>query len=347
MLKHKLNVILLFEVFINLVFWLILLWLRPGEQIVMISVDIGELTTQEKPLHQSLLLNLFCFYTCYLFIIPKLIKRSIIILVICSLLFILLITELDKMLATGGLFTNEENKFLFVYSISIISHSFFAVSALIIQRSFNTIKHTKQVKEQAESHTKTELNLLKQQIHPHFLFNVLNSLYSSSYQYGDNKTAAGIGQLSDLLRYMLYETNADKVPLNNEVNYLNDYIKLQMLRFSEDVELNFSHTPSYKGINIAPMLLITLVENAFKHGITPQQKNKIEINLSCNNNTITFRVSNPVQGINYKSLNYKDDEMGGVGLTNLKRRLSILYHNKHDMTTTIDNDIFTAELILR
>ena len=336
MVKYKLNFLLLSEVCIHLLFWLALFLLKAQNQVLVITTASDVLSLNENKLANYV--GVLTFYWFYLLLIPRCIKRSLLVSLSVAILSLFVITALDSMLSNRDLIVQLD----LMYWINFVGHCYFAISALIIQRSFAKIKRSWYDNAQQAQHTKTELALLKQQIHPHFLFNVLNSLFSSSYQYGDHKTSEGIGQLSDLLRYMLYETSADKVSLGNELNYLNDYIKLQMLRFSEDVQLEFVNSGHCSDTKIAPMLLITLVENAFKHGVIPEQKNSININLSCENNTIVFRVSNVV-----KANTAADKSVGGVGLINLERRLALLYDNKHQFTTAIKNNIFTAELILR
>ena len=163
--------------------------------------------------------------------------------------------------------------------------------SLGIKRYALNLKRSEMVKEMNLALAQIELAALKQQISPHFMFNVLNSLYSTSYMSGDTRTSRGIEQLSSLLRYMLYEANSQKVQLQKEVDYLDNYIRLQMLRFSDDVELEFNKSEFASNTHIAPMLLIVLVENAFKHGVNTKDKSFISITLSVKNSVISFEIS--------------------------------------------------------
>ena len=141
---------------------------------------------------------------------------------------------------------------------------------------------------------------------------------------------------------MLYETQADKVPIKEELTYLNSYIDLQMLRFSEDVTLEYTNNDGGYNIDIAPMLFITLIENAFKHGITPEKNNKIVINISYKQQEVTLVVTNPIA-----RSSQLENKTGGVGLVNLRRRLLLLYPQSHEFNTDVSNNTFIAKLILR
>lgn len=338
--KFKLNFISVFEVVSHLLFWLLIIWLKNQNKIFFIASQSEIINVNGSELTHFI--PVLTFYWFYLFLIPRLMNRSQVLFLSVSLISLISISEINSFISV---FTNAKIsffKFDIIYWFNFVVHLLFAISALVIKQLFSKLKHSWSVKEQEVDHTKTELALLKQQIHPHFLFNVLNSLFSSSYHYGDEKTAEGIGQLSDLLRYMLYETGSERVPIKNELDYLNDYIKLQMLRFSDDVDLEFSCDGELSDIEIAPMMLITLVENAFKHGVFPQRKNSIKINLKIEQKNIIFTVSNA-----YQQIISEGKQIGGLGLTNLKKRLMLIYKNKHQFTTSINNKVFTAELLLR
>jgi len=288
------------------------------------------------------LLNMLSFYWFYFFVIPRYFNCARLKFIFVTLISIVILTEINNMAIIVTSANHTHNTQGIAYWFSLVAHFFWALSALFIQRIFANLKRNTMIKEQEIQHTKTELAFLKQQIHPHFLFNVLNSLYSSSYKYGDKKTSEGIGQLADLLRYMLYETQADKVPIKEELTYLNSYIDLQMLRFSEDVTLEYTNNEVGYNIDIAPMLFITLIENAFKHGITPEKKNKIVINISYNEQEVTLIVINPIA-----PSSQLENKVGGVGIINLRRRLLLLYPQNHGFNTDISNNTFTAKLILR
>lgn len=234
------------------------------------------------------------------------------------------------------------SKVLFYYNFKINSAYF--TLAVIFKILVSWLKQINLQKKIQSQQLKTELALLKSQVHPHFLFNTLNSLYVSAYEYGDDTTAEGIGKLSHLLRYMLYETNQAKVPLVNEVDYLKNYVALQEMRFGNDTEIRFNIDGDISGFVIAPMLLITLIENAFKHGVSPAQKTSISIHLVMKVKRLEFIVQNDLLEKRIKPA--LEGNSGGIGLTNLKKRLMIIYPEKFTFNTTIEHKKFTARLIL-
>jgi LytS/YehU family sensor histidine kinase len=185
---------------------------------------------------------------------------------------------------------------------------------------------------------KNELELLKSQINPHFLFNSLNNIDSLIRTLPENASNALI-TLSDMLRYMIYETLSDHVLLNKEIVYINNYIKLQQLRFRNPDYIKAAFPDNCNDIHIAPMLLIPFIENAFKYAFNKGKLPVIEISLQCSNEVLLFRCQNY-----YKSEKTQNERTGGVGLQNVKRRLELLYPSKHNLTITNENYIFKVEL---
>ena len=142
---------------------------------------------------------------------------------------------------------------------------------------------------------------------------------------GNDDLADGISKLSGMMRYMIYDSNADSVPLNKEIEYLEDCITLNKLRYADDeAKVMFNYPPQSTGVTIAPMLFIPFVENAFKHGVAIGQTSTIEIVLIISNQKLIFTCVNP----KYKAKKMDDDE-SGIGLENVKRRLDLLYPGKH------------------
>lgn len=184
--------------------------------------------------------------------------------------------------------------------------------------------------------TETELNFLKSQYHPHFLFNALNTVY---FQMDDSIEVAKktIEKLSELLRYQLYEDHHEKVPLANELSFIRKYVNLQKERLPEDVSVKADL--QYEGhALIYPLLSMPLVENAFKY--VGGTNKSIAISYEISQNTVTFIVENSV------NTKVSGSKYSGVGLSNLKRRLELLYSEQHDFNTTCENGYFTAKLKL-
>lgn len=188
-----------------------------------------------------------------------------------------------------------------------------------------------------------DLQLLRAQINPHFLFNALNTLYATALQKDSERTAQGIQQLGDMMRFMLEDNNKTFIPMDKEVDYLKNYINLQQLRLlsSPDiiVEENLDDVRCHHAI--APMLFIPFVENAYKHGISLKERSWICINMVCTENEIRFEVRN---SIHVK----KDMESGrtGIGLQNVKGRLELLYPGQHEMTAEQKGSEFIARLCI-
>lgn len=183
----------------------------------------------------------------------------------------------------------------------------------------------------------TELDLLKQQLNPHFFFNTLNNLYALSLQQS-KQTPESILQLSELMRYVIYKAKDDRVPPGDEVKYIEDYIQLQQIRLKRSPDIRFSQDIAADTPAVAPLLLIVLVENAFKHGIEPAEENAfLHVHLTTTNNRLHFSCINSFE---------QESGSTGIGLENLKRRLQLLYPGKHILKTEKENHIFKAELQL-
>jgi two-component system LytT family sensor kinase len=175
------------------------------------------------------------------------------------------------------------------------------------------------------------LDFLRSQINPHFLFNALNTLYGTSLQENAPRTSEGIQQLGDIMRFMLHENNREKIPLSKEVAYLHNYISLQRLRIqsSPDIQIDIDIVAYDGGLEIAPMLLIPFIENAFKYGISLRNKSRIAVSFYCEAEKIYFDVSNTIHA---KPEHDTEPERTGIGLENVKQRLSLLYPDRHELT---------------
>lgn len=181
------------------------------------------------------------------------------------------------------------------------------------------------------------LSFLKSQINPHFLFNALNTLYGTALMENAERTSDGIQKLGDMMRFMLHENQMDRIPLHREIEYLRNYLDLQMLRFKneDNLEISIKLNEDHCEGNIAPMLLIPFVENAFKHGISTKNKSWIRINLRCLTGSVHLDVVNSLQPP--KALKDPTDE-SGIGLDNVRKRLQVLYPGTHDLTI-VANDL--------
>lgn len=187
----------------------------------------------------------------------------------------------------------------------------------------------------------SELQLLKAQLQPHFLFNTLNNLYVLALEKSD-KTPDVVMKISELFHYVLYECDAREVLLEKEVSLINNYIELEKLRYDENLQLNFDIIGNIASSKIAPMLFFVLIENAFKHGARNElNKPEISLKLTALDNEVHFRIENtiPVDYIEYK-------QGKGVGLKNLKKRLNLLYPEKHKLKFENNENRFRVDLII-
>ena len=195
--------------------------------------------------------------------------------------------------------------------------------------------------EEKKERTEAELKNLRQQLNPHFLFNTLNNIYAL-IAISPDKAQESMLELSKLLRYVLYENNGNFVSLDHELNFIHNYVELMRIRLNSDVDMKINIDVTEKNKVVAPLLFITLIENAFKHGISPTQSSFIDINIHQNKEkqlNCTIRNS-------YFPKDDSDQSGSGIGLENLRRRLEILYPHKHILRTEKEGDIFVAELII-
>ncbi len=174
------------------------------------------------------------------------------------------------------------------------------------------------------------LAFLRSQINPHFLFNALNTLYGTALQENGERTAEGIQKLGDMMRFMLHENNQDRIQVAREKEYLVNYVDLQNLRIKdqENIEIIFNRSDEPCAGEIAPMLLIPFVENAFKHGISLQKKSWVKISLRCLDGSVHLDVNNSIHRSNEED---PEKKASGIGLENVKQRLQLLYPDKHEL----------------
>jgi sensor histidine kinase YesM len=182
-----------------------------------------------------------------------------------------------------------------------------------------------------------QISSLKSQINPHFLFNTLNNIYATAID-ASPQTADMVDKLSEMMRYTMKESQNDFVPLEDEINYLNNYIELQKLRLESLVKFDYSVEGDFTEFQIAPMLLISFIENAFKHGVNSEQNSYIRINIKVNGSELHFLVTN-----NKVKTQVNTSEHNGLGIENTKHRLSLIYPSRHLLTIKeTENDYYVS-----
>jgi hypothetical protein len=232
--------------------------------------------------------------------------------------------------------TRSEPVLFFSINRTLSTCLFLLLLGGMIRLAYSFIKNQNEKRNLENANLYAEVNFLKSQINPHFLFNTLNSIYSQAHARSEN-TEFSILKLSELLRYSLYDSGADKVPLADDIQYINNYIDLQRLRLSPKVKLNYKVGGYPDGKFIAPLLLISFIENAFKHGISYTQASVITIDIKIFEETLTLTVSNPIVE--------KDSfAPGGLGLKNVTRRLELLYPHQYKLLFHHSGDQYTVNL---
>jgi hypothetical protein len=191
--------------------------------------------------------------------------------------------------------------------------------------------------------TQAELNFLKSQIHPHFLFNTLNNLYALTLNQSTESPAVVLG-LSNILRYMLYECSTDEVPLKRDVEILESYIGLEKIRYEQRLDLNFSVTGNIQNQRIPPLLMLPLVENAFKHGTSETIHGAwININLQVSDKKLVFKVSNSKPETTPED---SEQHFGKIGLSNVRKRLELLHNPANQLHVYEEEDLYVTILEL-
>ncbi len=187
-----------------------------------------------------------------------------------------------------------------------------------------------------------ELHALKSQLNPHFLFNVLNSIYSHSLLKSDTAPSIVL-KLSELMSYILYDCKTETVPLQKEVEFIKNYIELEKIRLEEYIDVTFSINIANQAL-VPPLLFVPLIENAFKHGIGSHPKNKyISLTIETHEDTFYFNLRNS-KGGSLKPI--KNNTKGGIGIENVRKRLKLLYPEGHEMVLTNKEGSFEVEIII-
>ena len=198
-----------------------------------------------------------------------------------------------------------------------------------------------QAEQERRKSAEAELTWLKHQLNPHFLFNTLNNI-SSLTQIDPDKAQESIGQLSDLLRYALYDSEAEKVPLAAEMEFMDNYIDLMALRCNQMTTVTKQLEIPQGSVEVAPLLFISLVENAFKHGVNARYPSFVKVSMAYSDGVLSFRCDNSLfekQG---------SDHIGsGIGLENMKRRLELLYPGRYTYDQTSENGVYSVSVSLQ
>lgn len=331
------------EVWVHLMVW-----------IPIISFPAAYSISQFGKLEPELLPRILChcilLYTNYLILVPKFLLRKKTSLYIIISIFLLIafnyiinnsfvpfpfrkIQDLSE--------SSEQTQYLKILPYAItpfVSLAFFLVGGVLaLTKDF--YKRDRLNQEIRVQRKETELQFLKAQLNPHFLFNSLNSIYSL-VRNGSHEAPEAVITLSELMRYMLYEAQQELVPLTKEIDYIKNYVSFQLFRLSDSENVRLKISGKYGNKKIAPLLLIPFVENAFKYGTDFKGKTYVDIDMQVISDSLFFYVKNRI-GI------HKRDEMNsGIGLTNIKNRLELLYPENHALNIDKEDGNYQVKLEL-
>lgn len=293
------------------------------------------------------------FYWLYLHAIPKLLANkqpwvfTACILLVCGI-YPFLKYGLDLLLLksfpnqTTSFLNLAQTRFWTVYGLRALACLFVVAMAGVGRFTFDWFKNERIKKELEKQNLISELAFLKSQINPHFLFNTLNNIHTLAYKKAEGAPEA-IMKLSELMRYMIYESDEDFVPLKKEIQHLKSFVDLHELRFKTKgiVQMNISGNLHQQ--RVAPLILIPFIENAFKHGHNLNRKGSIKVMLSLNGE-LQYEVENDLPPF---GLIAEKDKVGGIGLENIKRRLELIYPESHEIKVERRENKFNVKLTLR
>jgi two-component system, LytTR family, sensor kinase len=286
------------------------------------------------------------FYLNAFLLIPRLLLQGKIISFILSVLACIGFIVMVNLLAAYLFQVFSGHRHHHFYPQMILGPVFFSVVTFALSTSFKITSEwfrNEKIKKEMENEKLTaELAFLKSQVNPHFLFNILNNICSLARKKSDD-TENAIIKLSQIMRYMLYESKDEKVSLEKEIEYLQNYIELQRMRLSGNVDIRFIIEGRPELMMIEPMLLIPFVENAFKHGVSYLEECAINIQLKINPDELVFKVENPV----IKKGSEEIPADSGTGLKNVLRRLELLYPGKHEIAIDENEMKYLVNLIIR
>jgi hypothetical protein len=235
-------------------------------------------------------------------------------------------------------FNTQIVNFLVFFFGTLFTSLFFLFLSAVLKFTIDWFLNERIQRDLENQRLTAELAFLKSQINPHFLFNSLNTIYSLAYQRSET-TPEAVLKLSEIMRYMLYECNDNKVDLVKEIQYLQNYIDLQKIRFGSKAFIDFKVEGNVENQQIVPLMLIAFIENGFKHGVANNPMTPIRLLIDVDEAHLHFYMQN-------KKHSNNRDPSGGIGLNNVKRRLDLLYPGKYNLDIKDEPGTYTVELSL-
>lgn len=229
---------------------------------------------------------------------------------------------------------------------NILIGIFMAGANTMIKLYYRTLTIDRRMAILEKENIETQMEYLKYQINPHFLMNTLNNIHAM-IEFDSNMARTSVMELSHMLRHILYDSSERSTTLDKEIRFLDSYIKLMRIRYIDEVNISFTHPDisSSARIKLPPLLLIVLVENAFKHGISYKENSFINITITADQNELTCVVANSRH--NHGTQSHSTAERSGIGLSNIIKRMDILFGNRYTLTTdTSDSKVYIVELVI-
>ena len=245
-------------------------------------------------------------------------------------------------LSQGDVWTQIHSGRVATFNLTLIG--VFLLPAFLLKLARHLFVAQRRYLQLEQEKLQVELDFLKNQINPHFFFNTLNNLFALTLQQSE-KAPDMILRLSDMMRYSLYETNENRVPLSKEIRFIEDYIGLEKLRHDDKVEVTFEVEGDPGDQKMAPLILVTFIENAFKHGARSTMHSAwIHIRMRLEGETLIFSVANNKPVRRNPAGNLMRQTTGGIGIANTRKRLHLLYPDKHQLDITDDPDQYLVQL---
>ncbi len=287
------------------------------------------------------------YMAIYVFIPRYLAKRKIVPLILFMVITLFVSTLLERafLRIINKLPITVESLFNVTFVYLFLETNFMVGGAMAIKLVKKWFEQQQAGYEIEKQSLQNELDVLKAQLHPHFLFNTMNNLYALSLE-KSSKTSEGIIKISELLRSVLYDCNESEITLKKEIKLIENFIELERMRYSNRLTLDFIIEGDIEGIKIAPMILFTFVENCFKHGSSTNPGNPwIKIKLLVDGCNLSFVAQNSfVSGSNKSFKSDNKNGHSGIGLSNVKKRLGLIYKDRHQLTISEKENMFEVKL---
>lgn len=335
------------EFLIHIIIWLLIF----GFPLLLTNRSSSSVNEEHFIRHCVVSMTYFIVFYCnYLWLIPQLLFRNKILhFCICNILLVCILNAANNW-GVNLLLTppppkmphmmHRPPRWIFFARDFIAIFSIVALS-VAIRVSMQWRKTEEKLAKAEQEKTEAELKNLKNQLNPHFLLNTLNNIYAL-VNFDSNKAQEAIHELSKLLRYMLYDNQNMLVPLEKELDFINNYVSLMRIRVQKSVEVSLKLDAGSKSLSISPLIFISLIENAFKHGISPTEESFISISIQ---GLEDGKVSCEIMNSNFPK-NDTDKSGSGIGLEQVKRRLELLYPNKYEWYSGINEDGITYTSLL-